>query len=150
MRYKKLSEITYIFDFIRTPLFFDEFNLSFLLSDMDGSSEKFSFVFCSTAPSNIGECLNNDGTLDDSVVTVLDTVDCALLWNDNCISVSGDATYTIGDTRVPLKAIFLLDKTTSFVMGYSINSNSFEVTNEVQFDDGTVLYTFYDGDGENV
>ena len=145
-----MSEITYIFDFKRTPTFWDNFNLSFLLTDMDGSSENFNFVFCSTAPSNIDECLDVDGSLDSSKVTVTETVDCALLWENSCISVGSDATYTIGGVRVPLKAIFLTDETTGFVMGYSINSNSFEVTNEVQFDEGTVLFTLYDGDGENV
>ena len=116
---------------------------------MDGSTDNFSFVFCSTAPSNINECLS-DGALNTSVVTVIDSVDCPLTWENNQISVGNDATLTIGDTRVPLKAIFLKDKTTGFVLGYAINGNSFEVTNEIQFDEGTVMFTLYDGDGENV
>ena len=145
-----MSEITYIFDFKRSPSFFDQFNKLFDLDNMDGNSDEFAFIFCSTAPSNISECILNDGTLDTSKVTVADTVDCALSWEDNKISVASDTVYNIGNTKVPLKAFFLEDKSTGFILGYSINGNSFEVTNKIQFDEGTVLFTLYDGDGENV
>lgn len=142
-----MSEISYIFDFKCNPSFFDHLNVDFALEDMDGSTSNFNFYFCSTAPSNISECLNNDGTLKTSVLSTIGNVDCKLDWDGSFIKVATDTTLTITGI-VPLKAIFIRDKTTGYVFGYTINSNSFEVSNEIVFEEDTILFSLYNGDGE--
>ena len=141
-----MSEQSFPFDFQRTPNFFSGFNNSFHLSDMSGVSGRFQFVFASYSPNNIEECLNGN-MLDSSMVTVASTVDTKLIWHndDEYIATKDDTVWEIGATNETLQAVFLIDKDTSFVMGYSIHPNPFNVTNQVIIRDGTVLWSFVDG-----
>ena len=49
-------------------------------------------------------------------------------------------TDQIGERNIPLKAIFLRDKASKYVMGYSINMVAFTVTNVVVFDEDVIFW----------
>ncbi len=136
------EEQSFLFDFQRSPSFLDNFNVKFHLLEMNSSSN-FQIVFSTYAPTNIQDCLNDDGTLNDDV-TIQESVDCSLKWENEIISVRNDVTWNIGDAYYPLKAVFVRNKSNGYVMGYSINITSFEVTNEVIFEEGTILWSFRD------
>lgn len=154
-----MAEQSYIFDFTRTPTFFENFNIEFSVNDMyqvssinsDGSyeysnspSDNFELVWVDYGADNISDYLNNDGTLKDTI-NVYDTQSCGLDWvkdefNDVRIELHDEVEFSIGDTNVPLKAILLRDATSGFVMGYSINMTSFSVTNKVVFDSDVIFW----------
>ena len=131
---------SYLFDFNRVDTFFEEFNKKFNLSDMDGTNN-FEIVVSSYSPSNISECLNANGTLNTSVVTGTTAQNLPLLWTNNTIKVAFDVTFNFGTNIVPLKSLFIRDKTTGYVMGYSIFMNTFNVTNQMVFDADTDLWS---------
>lgn len=138
-----MAEQSYIFDFSRTPTFFEHFNIDFHITDMDGSSVKFQLVIVEYGGDNIDEYLDSDGLL--NVTDNLLVEDCKLNcafddYGDLTVTLAENVTFDIGDTNIPLKAIFLRDKTTGYVMGYSINMVSFNVTNEVVFDDDVIFW----------
>ena len=146
-----MAEQSYIFDFSRVPSFFEHFNIDFNISDMDGSSAKFQLVIAEYGGDNIDEYLDASGCLDTDIISV-DTIlvkDCKLSctfddYGDATIKLAESVTFGedegIGDRNIPLKAIFLRDKTTGYVMGYSINLVSFNVTNAVVFDDDVIFW----------
>ena len=114
---------------------------------MDGSSSKFQLVIAKYGGDNIGEYLDNNGLLDTDTIGSANLIveDCKLKYEadelgDAVISLAEAVTFTIGDANIPLKAVFLRDKTTGYVMGYSINLVSFSVTNEVVFDDDVIFW----------
>jgi len=133
----------YIFDFQRSPRFFTDWNVNFKISNMGVDSNNFQIVFCDVAPTNINDCL--DGyQLDADKINIMAVVDCSLNYKDEIISVRNDAVWNIGTDVESLKAIFIRDKLTGFVMGYSINNIPFEVTNEVLLEKDTILWSIQD------
>lgn len=136
------EEQSFLFDFQRSPTFLDNMNVKFHLLEMN-SSNNFQVVFSTYAPTNIQDCLNSDGTLN-SDVTIQESLDCSLKWENDIISIRNDVTWNIGDVYYPLKAVFIRNKSNGYVMGYSINITSFEVTNEVIFEEDTILWSFRD------
>lgn len=154
-----MAEQSYIFDFTRTPTFFENFNIKFSVNDMyqvssinsDGSyeysnspSDNFELVWVDYGADNINDYLNNDGTLKSSI-NVYNTKSCGLDWvkdeyNDVRIELHDEVKFTIDDTNVPLKAILLRDATSGFIMGYSINMTSFSVTNKAVFDSDVIFW----------
>ena len=137
---------SYIFDIKEVPSFFDDWNIKFRVMDMDGTSTKFKLVFSDYAPSNIEDCLNG-GILNTSQVNVASSVDCKLNWDKDSriISVKGDTVWNIGDNTYPLKAVFLCNKSDDYVLGYCIHITSFDVTNKVKIEDGTILWSITNG-----
>lgn len=136
---------SYIFDFSRVPSFFEHFNIDFNVSDMDGSS-KFELVLVKHGGDNIEDYLNNDGTLNisDDSSEVLKT-NCGLdfvrdEFGDAKIELHDAVEFNVGDTNIPLKAVFLRDDSTKYVMGYSINRVPFTVTNKVVFDEDVIFW----------
>lgn len=143
-----MSTQSFPFDFQRTPNFFSGFNTGngFSLSNMNLNNANFQFKFASYSPNNIEECLDGN-KLDATTVTVIQTVNAKLVWNNNeeIISVGEDVEWNIGSHHYPLQAIFLVDKDSQFVMGYSIHPSPFNVTNELIIPQGTILWSFIDG-----
>lgn len=135
--------ISFPFDFNRVATFFDNWNVKFKTIDMN-TNANFEFVFATHSAENIDICLNGD-LLDTSVVEIGGTVDASLKWENEVISVNGDVVWNVGNQHLPLKAIFLRDKSTQYVMGYSINNTAFNVTNQVIIDDGTILWSISNG-----
>ena len=134
-----MEEQSYLFDFKAVDDLLYMWNSTFHTSDMDGVNPNYELVFCTDAPSNIGDCLSG-GTLN-SNVTVKQAVDCKLLFKDNIISFKGNTVWNIGEEEVTLKAVFLRDKSNGYVMAYNINIDYFYVTNKLMFDDGTILWS---------
>ena len=138
---------SFLFDFARSPTLFDQWNISFKLSDMvdtGNSNANFELVFCDDSPNNIRECLNSGGGIDESAVHTVDEVGCDLKWENNTLSIRNDVTWNIGDREVSLKAIFLRDATSQYVLSYCINISEFIVTNQLIFDGGIALWRIYD------
>lgn len=138
-----MAEVSHLFDWSRTPLFFRKMGKSFDVEAMNGNSN-YQLVFSSYCPSNIEDCVNYNGVLN-SDVTLTQVVNCSLMFQDDTIKLSADATWSIGDVIVPLKAVFLRDKNTKFVLGYSINNTAFEVTNQLKMSKDTIFWSFSNG-----
>lgn len=104
----------------------------------DGVTKNFRIVLVESCPSNIDECLNPDGTLNDEVVRFIrpDSNDglCALLWSvgvnsNRAISISdANVNYTLGDGTVMLKGAFLVVEGSGIVLAYSINNGVMPIT----------------------
>jgi hypothetical protein len=134
-----MTEQSFVFDFIRTPNFMDNFNKEFDVDDMDGTTKNFEFVLASSCPDNIdgeGGCLT-DGCLNNSV-TIVTTEEVALLWskgvdNDRAISLGGNTSVTIdvGDVNVYMKGLFLRDGTSGYVLAYCILTKTVPITGSV-------------------
>lgn len=150
-----VEEQSYIFDFSRVDSFFDEFNKKFKLSDMNVPNnngeittnlKNFKLILASHCPENINECLNSNGTLDTSVVTIPDnsTKIIGLDWikrgyGEGTIELHDEVIFNIGAVEQPLKAVFLTTNT-GYVMGYSINPVTINVTNRIVFDDDVIFW----------
>lgn len=141
------------FRFIRVDRFLDDMNREdcFDTADMDGISPLFRFVLATECASNIGDCLDEDGTLITPYnsttglgVNLFESEEddglCSLLWatgvnGERTMSVSdATVTYNIGEERVPIKAIFLvaINNGTGYVLAYSIFDKTIQV-------DGTLI-----------
>ena len=138
-----MVEVSHLFDWSRTPLFLTKWGKSFDVASMNGASN-FQLVVASYSPSDIEDCLDANGTLNNDV-TVAQAIDCGLKWQDDVIKLNADVTWSIGDSIVPLKALFLRDKNSGFVLGYSINNTSFEVTNQLKFNKDTIFWSIING-----
>ena len=132
-----------LFDFHRSPLFFKQWNIDFTVTQMQQDNNNFNIIYCSTAPDNINDCLSN-GRLDSSKVTVIGTVPLSLKYVNDVISVRADATLNLGQTIEPLKAVFITN-TSGFVLGYSINTQAYEITNTLTIEKDTILWSIVDG-----
>ena len=153
------TERSYIFDFSRVPTFFAHMNVcresgqstpvGFKLSDMDGETLNYELVICQSGGDNISDYLTLDGLLDEATIdpqgTLLLAEDCSLECTiddvgDMQIKIGAETTFDIGEQNIPLKAIFLRDKDSKYVMGYSINMVAFTVTNAVIFDEDVIFW----------
>lgn len=138
-----MTEHSYLFDFRRVSDFFSQWNVKFHTMEMNGGAN-FELVLSSYCPDNIEDCLSSNGSLN-SDVTVSRTANLGLNWSNDTVTVANDVTFTIGNTTEPLKAIFIRHKSSKYVMGYSINMNSFTITNKVVFDKDTIIWSIHDG-----
>lgn len=141
-----MEEQSYILDFTRTPLFFDRWNIDFTVNEMKQNANNFQIVYTGHAPDNINDCLTG-GVLNTTNVVVNNNyiVDFSLKYDDGVISVRNDATLTLNDYIYPLKAVFIRNKATGFVMGYCINTTAFEITNSIKLAKDTILWSITDG-----
>ena len=139
-----MVEQSFMVDWSRVPDFFTYWNKLYDVSAMNGTVGNFEIVFSSYAPDNIQDCLA--GTLLNEDVVITHREDCGLEWDTNgIVSIFTDVIWNVGDEIIPLKAIFLRNKVNGVVMGYSINQTSFDITNQVILDGGTVLWSFHTG-----
>ncbi|MEE1227198.1 MAG: hypothetical protein UHM08_08875 [Bacteroidales bacterium] len=105
----------------------------------DGVTKNFRIVLVESCPANIGECLNEDGTLNDDVISYINGEgegdgQCALRWNigansNRTITVSdANVNYTLGDGNFMLKGAFLVVEQSGIVLAYSINNGVMPIT----------------------
>ena len=134
---------SYVFDLQRVTDFFDRWNVDWKATGDFGVNNKFQIVLSSYAPNNIEECLDNGRLSSD--VTVAYVKDCRLDWINEVMTIANTVTFNIGDDISPLKAVFIRNKASKVVLGYSINTHHFEVTNKVIFSAGTILWSIRDG-----
>ena len=159
-----MAEQSFLFDFTRTDDFFEQFNIKFEIADMynvtsydetDGYTysnssvgDNFSLKIVKYGGANISEYLDSSASyskLDTSTIGSSNIIsqDCGLDWynkgNGECtIELHDDVTFTIGDDNISIKAVFLCCD--DYVMGYSINTKPFNVTNKVVFDDEVIFW----------
>ena len=144
-----LFSFTKIDDFFETIM--DDDNITTDL--FDGVTKNFKIVLCQACPANIGECLNDDGTLDVSKVSLIGTYetdgDCALSWNkgvnnNRVISIADSSVvYDLGDGTYLLKGAFLVENIGGKVLAYSINSSAMSVKDQIVIPvDGVVWNIF--------
>lgn len=139
-----MAEQSFMIDWSRVPDFFTRWNKRFDVDAMNGTVGNFEVVYSSYAPDNIYDCLSGDVLSND--VQITQRVDCGLVWDEQgTISISDDVIWTIGDEIIPLKAVFIRNKVNGYVMGYSINQTSFDITNQVILDADTVLWSIHTG-----
>lgn len=141
-----MVEQSFLVDWSRTKDFWKDWNIKFKVEEMNGASN-FEMLFTSYSYNNIDECLTDSNTLKPEVEAgIFNDADCGLMWdNDGIISVANNVIWDLGTDIVPLKAIFLRKKSNKYVIGYSINQTSFDVTNRVIIDKDTVLWSFHNG-----
>jgi len=131
------------FKFIRVDSFFDDINREdcFDTRDMDGISPNYKFILAENLSStDINDCIDEDGTIDTDVVTILDTDGeddgiCSLLWNrgvngERSISIADSTvSYDLGEDKCTISAIFLtaIADGTGYVMAYCILDKTIEL-----------------------
>lgn len=133
---------SFIFDWSRVSDFWNQWNKKFQVSAMNGANN-FQLVVASYCGENIDDCIFNGILL--PTVTVATTLDCGLVFDGETIRLSDTVQWTLNTTVSPVKAIFLRDKQTGYVLGYSIANTSFEVTNKLLFDKDMIFWSFEDG-----
>lgn len=164
------DEQSYIFDFTRVDDFIEMSNIAFFYDEMfivtgvdsttkeyiyedDTVDDNFELLLVEYAPNNIADYLDEYGCLKDEITVNL-IEDCALDYynqgNANAtIELHDEVEFEIGEEDVQLKAILLRNKSTGYIMGYSINMVSVPVTNRVVFDDDIIFWdiTRYNSNG---
>ena len=132
------------FKFRRVDNFLYDMNRKdcFDVQDMDGVTNNFKFVLATACPSNITDCLDEDGTLNDNV-QILNTLGdddglCPLLFSRG---VNAEATIAVHATSVVyemtdeidyIKGIFLTSygNGSGYVLAYSINNVPLEIQDD--------------------
>lgn len=132
------------FKFRRVDNFIYDMNRKdcFDLADMNGVDKNYKFVLATECPTNIEDCLDEDGTLNDKV-QLLNTFGeedglCPLLFNrgvnaESSISInSTSVVYELSDEISYIKGVFLVSYSngSGYVLAYSINNVPLEVQDE--------------------
>ena len=145
-----MSDTEYIFNFKKVDTFLDDINRDgcFDTMDMDGLNKNFRFVVSTNCPTNISDCLDDYGTLNNKVTT-LDMGDDGLvaltyskgLGGDRYISVAqGSFQIDVGDAFTNLKGVFLCSEDTGYVLAYSIVPKTVSVKGMVVFPVNGVIW----------
>lgn len=151
----------YIFEFNRVDSFLDDMNREgkFDIYDMDGVTKNYKMVLVSECPSDINDCLDEDGTLDGEKVHRIDGLGendgmLSLLYShgingERTISISDSVvSYDLGDAQHEIQAVFLVNMVdgSGYVMAYAINNYRFPVEGEVLLPCDGMLWTIKYGD----
>ena len=148
------------FKFTRVDNFFDDINREdcFDTIMMDGESLNFKIVLASECPTDIEDCLDDFGTLNDKVF-LIDTMGdndglCSLLWSrgingERTISIrTGSVVYDLGDTPTPIKGAFLISYAngSGYVLAYDVQSVPIVVSGDILLTiEGSVMSMHYGG-----
>ena len=123
---------------------------SITTSLFDGTRNNFKIVLAEACQPNISDCLNADGTINTSNVSIIQGTnatdgECALMWNrgvnsNRSISIASNSVYyDFADNTYLLKAAFLIVEPSGKVLAYSINNAPMTVDTECTFPvDGNV------------
>lgn len=150
------------FKFRRVDNFIYDMNRKdcFDVMDMDGVTPNFKFVLATDCPTNIEDCLDEDGTLNDNV-ELLNTFGeedglCPLLFSrginaESTIAVnSTSVVYELTDDIDYIKGIFLVSygNGSGYVLAYSINNVPLEIQDDTLMLNmvGMIWGTHYAGD----
>ena len=150
------------FKFRRVDNFIYDMNRKdcFDVMDMDGVTPNFKFVLATECPTNIEDCLDEDGTLNDNV-ELLNTFGeedglCPLLFSrginaESTIAVnSTSVVYELTDDIDYIKGIFLVSygNGSGYVLAYSINNVPLEIQDDTLMLNmvGMIWGTHYAGD----
>ena len=132
---------SYPFDLIRSPLFFDEFNVSFDKTDFDGT-DNFQIVLSSICPDNISDCLNVDGTINGEVTNVANSdIALELVVDDERnrhILIKNDVSITLNED-IDVKGVFIRKKSNGFVVFAMVNENAMRFCEKIIFESGNII-----------
>lgn len=141
-----------VFDFKKSPTFFQRWNKEFDVEDLDGNgviNATFKIVIVNdVCEDNIEDCINNSGQLIFTSPNALSET-CSLKYSREglereYISLNGDVTFEFEDTNFSLRGAFLTTNS-GYVLGYSINQQSLNVTNEMIFEDTLIFFDILEG-----
>ena len=133
-------------NFIRVDSFLDDRNREdcFDTADMDGISKNFKVVLVSSCPSNITDCLDEEGTLNDDVV-ILNTLGeddglVAMQWTkgingERSMSITSSMlVYNFPDVDVNIQGAFLVSyrNGSGYVIAYCIDNVNLEIPKNKQ------------------
>ena len=135
-----------LFSFTKIDDFFETMidTSSITTSLFDGTTSNFKILLAEACQPNIADCLNSDGTIDTSQVSLITGAnttdgDCALSWDKGVnsnrrISIASNSVYyDFGDNTYLLKGAFLIVKPSGKVLAYSINNAPMTVDTEATF-----------------
>lgn len=147
-------------NFIRVDKFLDDMNREdcFDTADMDGISKNFKIVLVSDCPSNITDCLDDEGTLNEDV-TILNTLGeddglVAMQWThgingERSMSITSSmVVYNFPDVDVHIKGAFLVSyrNGSGYVIAYCIDNIHLEIPKNKQLiipiSDNVVTFTY--------
>ena len=142
-----------VFDFKKSPTFFQRWNKEFDVEDLDANgiiNATFKIVIVDdVCEDNIEECLNSSGQLTYSSPHTI-TQDCSLKYTREglereYISLNGDVHFIFEEgENFSLKGAFLTTNG-GYVLGYSINQQSLNITNEMIFEDTLIFFDIIEG-----
>ena len=140
---------SYIYDFEKSPTFFKKLNKEFDI-ECTGVNCFYIVLVDDICQDNIEDCINSDGQLLYDDVTHTKKASCVLKYNDidkdtAQIVLDGDVTFNLGANMFPLKGAFLVNDN-GYVLGYSIETTSFNVTNQMIFEDGLIFWDITEGE----
>lgn len=135
------------FNFIRVDNFLDDINREdcFDTQDMDGITKNYRILLASDCPSDIEDCLDEDGTLVDDVQLIttggVDDGYCAIQWakginGERTMSITTPSvSYDLGEDKTRLRAMFLVNiaNGSGYVLAYCIKD-------EIVYIDGQQVY----------
>lgn len=142
---------SYIFDFRESPSFRRKWNKEF---DIEAMGETcFNIVLVDgNCDDNIEDCLNADLQLkyDESNMK---QESCSLEYHVNSqyndsIRLSSAVTFELGEEMFEMKGAFITTDS-GYVMGYSINNYSVNITNQMIFEKDFVLWDIVEGGNIN-
>ena len=148
-----------LYNLIRVDTFHDDINREgcFDTQDMDGNSLNYRIVFASKLPNgatSLEDCLDSERTLNDDVevINIGDDGLIALSWNkginaDRYItSATSSITVDFGDINMTVRAVFLVDNNSGYVMAYNIQNKDLTLNkDQVVFPLTGLLWSIHNG-----
>lgn len=132
---------SYPFDLIRSPYFFDKFNVSFDKTDFDGTN-KFQIVLSAICPDNIPDCLNTNGTIKNTVNNVANSdIALELIVEDEKnrhILIKNDVSITLNED-IDVKGVFIRKKSNGFVVFAMVNEKPMRFCDKIMFESGNII-----------
>lgn len=142
---------SYIFDFRKSPSLIQKWNKEFDVEEIDTTCF-YLYLLDDICYDNIKQCLDSEGKFifTNTQMTahsvnqpcylksthVTDTIDNIILKDD--------VTFTFGENNFAMKGAFLVTDS-GYVMGYSINTYSVNVTNQMIFEAGLEFFEIIEG-----
>ena len=133
---------SFIFDFRKSPTFFQKWNKEFDVEDI-GSNCFYLVLVDDICADNIDDVLTEDGQISYSNTHLLKK-QCFLEYtqidNDHSeITLDGEVEITLANP-FNMKGAFLTNDA-GYVMGYSINTSSLQISEAIIFEDGLRFWT---------
>lgn len=141
---------SFVFDFEKSPTFFKKWNKEFDVEDI-GTNCFYIVLVDDICDDNISDVLNLDGQIKYSSDHLLST-ECNLTYNEIDvdtaeIKLNGSVDIDFDDLTIDdfdMKGCFLTNDA-GYVIGYSINTRSLNISNEFILEDGLVFFTLVRG-----
>ena len=136
-----------ILDFDKSPSFMQKWNKEFDVEDI-GTDCFYIVLIDDICEDNISDVLDNENKISYSEEHLL-SLPCNLKYEDDgdnaYISLDGTVTHTFeSDERFNMKGVFVTNQS-GYVMGYSINQYSMNISNQFILDDGLKLWSILEG-----